>query len=246
VSTTEVIRNVRPDVGGLEERSERLLEDVKKRAEATRDDVRKRTEATRDDVVKRTEATREQLADLAGELGEDLSDRAVAAREALIERYHELEEELPTEEIATKAQLTAWKALQNGLSGLLVLPGLAVRGLGGLSRLADDLSERGAEVSERGRELVAAVPPSKAERRRAQRRTAGVAAGGFLVGVVVGWLLAGRNQTVVTYEPTMPQQFDQVADPAHPEEPGSPAVTSEAEVVDVRSEVERPEPGRDT
>jgi len=234
VTTTDIIRNVRPDLDGLDERSERLVEDVKKRAEATRDDV-----------MKRTEATREQFAALAEDMGEELGERAMAARDALIERYHEIEEDLPTEEIVTKAQLGAWQALQAGLSGLLVLPAMAVRGLGSLSKLADDLSDRGAEASERGRELIAAVPPSKAERRRAKRRTAGVAAAGFVVGVVTGWLLAGRSQTVVTYEPTLPQQFDQLADPANPEDPGSRAATSQADVLDVRSETERPEPGRD-
>ena len=222
MTTTDIIRNVRPDLDGLDERSERLVEDVKKRAEATK----------------------EQFAALAEDVGEELGERAVAARDALVERYHEIEEDLPTEEIATKAQLGAWKALQTGLSGLLVLPAMAVRGLGSLSKLADDLTERGAEASERGRELIAAVPPSKAERRRANRRTAGVAAAGFVVGVVTGWLLAGRSQTVVTYEPTLPQQFDQVADPANPEDPGSRAATSQADVLDVRSEAERPEPGR--
>jgi hypothetical protein len=233
VTTTDVTRQIRPELGGLDDRSERLLKDVKKRADATREDV-----------VKRTEATREQLASLAGDVGEELGERAVAAREALLERYHEIEEELPTEEIVTKAQLGAWRALRAGLTPLLALPALAVRGLRALSEVADDLAERGADVSERSRELVAAVPPSKAERRRSRAKLVGVAGLGFLAGIITGWVLAGRRQTVVTYEPPLPASWEQAADPAHSENPGAHAATSQADVLDVRSEIER-EPGRD-
>jgi hypothetical protein len=290
VTTPDVIRYIRPDLDGLDDRSERLREDVKKRADATREDVAKRTAATRDDVAKRTaatrddvlkrmEATREQLAALAGDVGEDLGERAGAAREALLERYHELEQELPIEEVATKAQVGAWRALQTGLTGLLTLPAMAVRALGALSGIADDLAERGADVSERGRELVAAVPPSKAERRRSRTRTAGVASVGFVGGLAVGWVLAARRQTVVTYEPTLPANWEPtpdqhatpeatipeptlpeptIPDPTIPDPTTSgvatPDVTSQAtaepggagsEVLDVRSETERTEPGRD-
>jgi hypothetical protein len=305
VTTPDVIRYIRPDLDGLDDRSERLREDVKKRADATREDVAKRTAATRDDVAKRTaatrddvakltaatrddilkrmEATREQLAALAGDVGEDLGERAGAAREALLERYHELEQELPIEEVATKAQIGAWRALQTGLTGLLTLPAMAVRALGALSGIADDLAERGADVSERGRELVAAVPPSKAERRRSRTRTAGVASVGFVGGLAVGWVLAARRQTVVTYEPTLPANWEPtpgqhatpeatvpeatipgptIPEPTIPEptipDPttsgvATPDVTSQAtaepggagsEVLDVRSETERDEPGR--
>jgi hypothetical protein len=233
VTTTDVTRHIRPDQGGLDDRSERLLEDVRKRADATRQDV-----------AKRTGATREQLAALAGDVGHELGERAGAAREALIERYHEIEEDLPTEEIATKAQLGAWRALQAGLTPLLTLPALAVRGLRALSGLADDLTERGADVSERSRELIAAVPPSKAERRRSRTKLAGAAGLGFLLGLITGWVVAGRRQTVVTYEPPLPASWEQAADPAHSENPGAHAATSQADVLDVRSETER-EPGRD-
>jgi hypothetical protein len=244
VTTTDVTRHMRrPEVGGLDDRSERLLKDVKKRADATREDVVKRADATREDVVKRTEATREQLASLVGDVGEELGERAAATREALVERYHEIEEDLPTEEIAIKAQLGAWRALRAGLTPLLALPALAVRGLRGLSEVADDLAERGAEVSERSRELIAAVPPSKAERRRSRAKLAGVAGLGFLAGLITGWVLAGRRQTVVTYEPPLPANWEPVADPAHSEGPGSHVATSQADVLDVRSETDR-DPGR--
>jgi hypothetical protein len=125
----------------------------------------------------------------------------------------------------------------------LALPALAVRGLRALSEVADDVAERGADASERGRELVAAVPPSKAERRRSRAKLAGVAGLGFLAGIITGWVLAGRRQTVVTYEPPLPASWEQTADPAHSEGPGSHAATSQADVLDVRSETER-DPGR--
>lgn len=215
--TTTDIRNVRRDLDDLDERSERLRQDIKKRAEATREDV-----------LKRTEATREQLGALAGEVSADVGERAAAAREALVERYHEIEQQVPTEEIATKAQLGAWKAFQAGLGGLLALPALAVRGLASLSKVVDDLSERGADVSERSRELLATVPPSKLQRRRAKRRTIGAVALGFVAGVVAGWVLAGRSQTVVTYEPPLPADHEPTADEATRQNPAAWAPESQA------------------
>lgn len=200
---------------------------------------------THDDVLKRTEATREHLTALAAEVGGDVGERAAQARDVLAERYHEWEDDLPiqevaatAEQVATKARLGAWQAFQQGLTALLAVPALIVRGLGALSGIADVLVDRGADVSERGRELVAAVPPSKAERRRARVRTAGVASLGLLVGAVVGWVLAARKQTVVTYEPPLPASWEQqAADPSH-------AAISQSDILDVRSETERPEPGR--
>lgn len=233
--TTTDIRNVRRDLDDLDERSARL-----------RQDIRKRAEATREDVTRRTEATREQLAALAGEMSEDLGERAVAARDALLERYHEIEEDLPTQEVAVKAQLSAWRALQAGLGGLLTLPALAVSALGSLSRLADDLSERGSDVSERSRELLATVPSSKAHRRRAKRRTAAVALLGFVAGAVAGWAVASRKRTQVTYEPPLPANWQSTSDAqTAPAAPATPEATSQAQVVDVRSEATAPELGRD-
>lgn len=167
-----------------------------------RGDLDERTERVRRELRERANLTREQLAALSADLGDDLGERAAAARATILERYRALEQELPVEEITRRAQLGAWQALRAGLSGVLVLPGLVVRGLGALSTAADDLAVRGADVAERSRELVAVVPPSKAERRKRRRRTIGVALLGFLVGLVTGWLVADLDNTPVIYEPT--------------------------------------------
>lgn len=218
VTTTDAIRDVRLDLNGLDERSERLRQELRERTDATREQLASRAADLGGELASRATEMGGELASRATDVGEELGERANAARSALAERYHELEEELPIEEVARKARITAWRAAQAGLSGLMTLPGLLVRGLGALSSIADDVAERGVDVSERGRELVAAVPPSKAERRHNRTRMVGIAALGFLAGLVTGTVMARRSQATVSYEsvsyePPLPRTWEPTADP---------------------------------
>lgn len=140
---------------------------------------------------------------------EEITDRANDAREVVTDRYHDLEDELAVEvpRAVRRARVGAWGAARSGLGVLLVLPKLIVRVLGALSTAADhaavlgaDVAERGADVADRGLELAESLPSSRRERRRARVRTAGWFTAGFGAGIVVGWVLARRQATVVTYD----------------------------------------------
>ncbi len=146
---------------------------------------------------------RETGADLAERAGPVIAERTEQAKSDLQRRWHELEEELPidTETVVPQLERGLWQAVHAGLGALLLVPGLLVRALRGLGTVADDVSERGLVVGERAREVAAAVPPSKRERRRRRWRTAGWTGAGFGVGLFVGWLVGRREHDMVTYEP---------------------------------------------
>lgn len=145
-----------------------------------------------------------EFAERAGPAGAELLERAEKARGELSDRWHELEEELPvdTEKVGLHVQRGFWQGAQVVLAGLLVLPKLLVRLLGGLGALTDDVAKRGVDVGERAREAAAVVPPSRRERRRRALRTTAWGGVGFGIGLGLGWILGRRERPVVTYEPT--------------------------------------------
>jgi len=144
-----------------------------------------------------------ELAERAGPAAADLRDRAGKARGELTERWHELEEDLPvdTGKVGLQLQRGMWQGAQVALAGLLVLPKLLVRLLGGLGDLSDDVAKRGVDVGERAREAAAVIPPSRRERRRRAFRTTAWGGAGFGIGLGLGWFLGRRERPVVTYEP---------------------------------------------
>lgn len=150
-----------------------------------------------------TDWARETGADLAERAGPVIAERAEQARGELTRRWHDLEEDLPIdrEKIVPQLERGLWQVVRAALGVLLLLPKLVVRGLGGLGTLAEDVSERGLVAGERAREVVAAVPPSKRERRRQRLRTVAWTGAGFGVGLGVGWLLGRSEGELVTYEP---------------------------------------------
>ena len=181
---------------------------------------------------------KETGSELAERAGPVIAERTEHVREDLARRWHDLEEELPMdmETVGPQLERGLWQVIRAALGVLLLLPKLLVRGLGSLGSLADDVSERGLVAGERVREVAAAVPPSKRERRRRCLRTAAWTGAGFGVGLAVGWFLGRRQEDMVTYEPAdlsahldaAPVPPGPVAAPLDPtEEP--PAVVDEGE-----------------
>lgn len=215
------------------------------RLDEARAQLAERMEETREVLAARAKTGSAELASWAKDTGADLAERAgpvIAertgqAREDLTRRWHELEEELPVdiETVAPQLERGLWQVVRAALGVLLLLPKLLVRGLGSIGSLADDVSERGLVAGERVREVAAAVPPSKRERRRRCLRTAAWTGAGFGVGLFVGWLLGRRQEEMVTYEPAVlgahldaaPVPPGPVAAPLDTEEP--PAVLDEPE-----------------
>lgn len=181
------------------------------RLDETRAQLLERMEEAREVLAARAKTGSAELASWAKDTGADLAERAgpvVAergeqAKDDLTRRWHELEEELPIEIETVGPQLERglWQVVRAALGVLLLLPKLLVRGLGSFGSLADDVSKRGLVAGERAREVAAAVPPSKRERRRTSLRTAAWTGAGFGVGLCVGWLVGRRQEEMVTYEP---------------------------------------------
>lgn len=144
---------------------------------------------------------------------EDLADFAGDAREVVVERYHDLESDLPVdmEQVVRRARISGWQVFRGLISLVMVIPRLVVSLLGSLSRasdhaveLGDEVAERAGEMGVRGRQALASLPVSRRERRRWRMRVVGVAAAGLALGGALGWLIARRQATIVTYDgPTM-------------------------------------------
>ncbi|TVP69039.1 MAG: hypothetical protein EA340_07770 [Nitriliruptor sp.] len=219
------------------------------RLDETRAQLLERMEEAREVLAARAKTGSTELASWAKDTGSDLAERAgpviaersEQARDDLARRWHDLEEDLPVdvETVVPQVQRGLWQVVRAALGVLLLLPKLLVRGLGGLGSLAEDVSERGLVAGERAREVAAAVPPSKRERRRRCLRTAAWTGAGFGVGLCVGWLVGRRQEEMVTYEPaelgahleTAPVPPGPVAAPLDStEEP--PAVTDEVAEAD--------------
>ena len=128
--------------------------------------------------------------------GQQLRSQASTARDEVRERVdglRDLVEEVDIEPAVRRARIGVWQVVRSLAGAVAALARLAPRGLAALSSVVDEASERGAEVSERARELATAVPPSRRDRRRRRLRTAAWAGGGFGVGLGVGWFLARRS-----------------------------------------------------
>lgn len=147
---------------------------------------------------------------------DDLADFAEDAREVVIERYHDLEDDLPVdvEQVMRRARIGGWQVFRGVISVLTLIPRLVVSLLGTLSRASDHAVELGDEVAHRagamgarGREALASLPVSRRERRRWRMRVAVVAVAGVALGGVLGWFAARRQAPIVTYDdaPAMPE-----------------------------------------
>ncbi len=143
----------------------------------------------------------------------DLRDRAADVRDEALSRLHDLEDDLPVDvddltERGRKgvrcARIGVWQVVQALGTLLLVVPRMLVRGLGLLSEALDELVGRGAEVSERVKDVADRVPDSRRTRRRDVARRAGWVGVGFLGGLAAGWTLASRRAPLVTYEAPQP------------------------------------------
>ncbi len=172
-------------------------------------------------------------ADLAERAAPVISERAAQARDEAARRWHDLEEELPVdvdvEKVGRQIERGVWQVISSLLSVLLLVPKLLVRGLGALGRFADDLGDRGVVAGERAREAVAAVPPSRRDRRRRTLRTAAWTGAGFGAGILVGWVLGRRDDTTVSYEPAgIGDHLSSSAMDPYPVPPGPVASTAPA------------------
>ena len=188
---------------GLGQRATVAGAEFAERARERGADLAERAGPASAELVERARRGGAELAERAGPAAADLLERADKTRGELGERWHELEEELPvdTEKVALHLQRGVWQGVQVALAGLLVLPRLLVRLLGGLGELSDDVAKRGVDVGERAREAAAIVPPSRRERRRRALRTAAWGGVGFGFGLGMGWVLGRRERPIVTYEP---------------------------------------------
>jgi len=113
--------------------------------------------------------------------GQQLRSQASTARDEVRERVdglRDLVEEVDIEPAVRRARIGVWQVVRSLAGAVAALARLAPRGLAALSSVVDEASERGAEVSERARELATAVPPSRRDRRRR---------------LGVGWFLARRS-----------------------------------------------------
>jgi hypothetical protein len=130
--------------------------------------ARARLEVVRDELVDRTSATREQV------------------RERL--------DSVDLDPAVTRAQVGFWTTLRALGGGLAALPGLVSRVARAVGAARDELTDQGQRLTERGREVVAGIPPSRRQRRRQRVRSVGLIALGTALGVVIGWVLAARRQ----------------------------------------------------
>ena len=144
-------------------------------------------------------------ADIADRAGPVLSQRAEQARSEVSRRWQDLEGDLPVEvdveKVGRQVERGLWQVGSALLGVLLLVPRLLVRALGAFGTFADDVADRGVVAGDRAREAVAAVPPSRRDRRRRAVRTAAWTGTGFGLGLLVGWLAGRRDVTTVTYEP---------------------------------------------
>jgi hypothetical protein len=153
------------------------------------DEVRDRAEHVRDEVVDRAEHVRADVVDRAGQVRDDVTDRVPAALEDL-------------EPATRRARMAGWEVLRRSIGVLLILPRLLVRLLGALPPLVERAADQGADLADRSREAAAAVPAVRRRRERRRTQLALWTAGGFALGVLVGWLLGRRRREEVTYEAT--------------------------------------------
>ena len=177
-----------------------------------------------------------------------LRRQAADLRKEALDRWEDLEDDLPVDvdEVAAhartgvrKARIGLWEVVRVIGELLLVVPRAIVHGLGLLGDVVDDLADRGAQVSERVRDVADAVPPSRRGRRRQVRQRLVWVVVGFLGGLCAGWTLASRRAPLVTYESPQPLEgpagelgtVDELADElghaADPAEVGDEAVEEE-------------------
>jgi hypothetical protein len=164
------------------------------------DDVRHHAEDVRDDVLDRAGHVRGDVLDRVEHVRDDVVDRAEKVRDEVKDRVPELLEDL--EPAGRKARIAGWEVLRRSIGVLLLLPRLLVRLLGSLPPLVEGAAQQGSELADRSREVASSVPAVKRRRDRRRTRLALWTAGGFALGVLVGWLLGRRRPTEVGYEAT--------------------------------------------
>lgn len=146
---------------------------------------------------------RSELGERAGEFAGELGERAEVLGARARDRVHEFEDELGYDrhDAWQAARFGGWHVVRAVLAVATAVPRLIVAVLGWLADAVDDLADRGADVSERTRELADAVPAASATRRRDRRRTVLLLGGGVVAGLLGGLALGRRRAPIVTYEP---------------------------------------------
>ena len=127
--------------------------------------------------------------------------RMLENRAELRRRVEESLDGLEWEPATRRVKIRYWEGVRAGIGLLLAGPRGLVEGLRALSRLADDLTDRGNVLAERGRQVTDRIPPSRGMRRRTRLRTVGWATGAFSLGFVLGWILGTRSPSSSVYDP---------------------------------------------
>jgi hypothetical protein len=185
------------------------LEDIDLRDRFEDLDLRDRLEGAREHA----EEVRDEVLARAGHLGEDVRERVPALLEDL-------------EPASRQARIKGWELLRSLVGVLFVLPRLLVRVLGALPGLVDRATEQGGEVADRARHAASSVPAVRHARRRRRTQLVAWTAGGFVAGVLTGWLLGRRARPEIAYEATR----GDVGDTAVPPVDGAAPVAPDAAV----------------
>lgn len=139
-----------------------------------------------------TEVAREQLHDAREQVSEQ-------AHEAL-STVGELRARAGADPRVRRSRIAVWELVRAAVDAVIAVLRFIPRMLSSVAMAAQQASERGEQLSERAREVVAAVPPSRAERWRSRRRTGLAALLGFLAGVVAGLVVAARRRAPLAFE----------------------------------------------
>ena len=159
---------------------------------------------------------------IASRLSSTASELSGAARRLGEVRDH-VDLDIEVEPIVHKAQLGFWQVVGAIGGALLTIPRVLVRALALLSSSVDEVLTRsadvGADLAERTREVAAAVPPSRRDRRQDRLRAAGFIGAGFGVGFLAGWIVGRRGEASEMFDELPP--IDTVATPATGEPPST-------------------------
>jgi hypothetical protein len=167
-------------------------------------DLRDRVSGTAQDTVTSMRSRAEQLRTQLSE--EDLAARAHELEDTVRERLEDLEP------AARQAQVGLWKALRALFAGLAVLPTVLFKVLRAVAGTLDDVAER-TDIEERARRAGEMLPYRR--RPKVYRRTALLwTAGGFVAGLLGGWLLSRRQSIEVVYDEPQPEFVDPLGEGA--------------------------------
>lgn len=112
-----------------------------------------------------------------------------------------------------RAQAGLWSTVKVLGSALAALPVFLARVVRAVSAAADVLADRGHELTERGREVAASVPPSRRMVRRTRLRSFGLVAAGLAAGMAIGFVLGRRGERARADDLAAHLEFDPVPAP---------------------------------